>query len=269
MTPGDSTRRPANNRFWLKKVVYPKEMKLEGSLIIDCFPESAQRYRDDYAIVVIDVIRATTVATTAVSLGRRVYPVRTTDEAILVASTLEHPLLAGELGGNMPYGFHITNSPAAIAQRTDVHRPMVFISSSGTELLLNANGCKSVYTGCFRNITAVARYVAGRHEKIAVLGAGTRGQFRREDQMGCAWIAEKLITCGYRAENPQTEEYISKWRGVGPEQVRYGRSAGYLRESAQDQDLEFIVNHIDDLDTVPALVDGELVAVAGAVSGSR
>ena len=54
---------------------------MDRSVVIDCFPESAEKYRDGYAVVVIDVIRATTTATTAVSLGRRVFPAQTTDEA--------------------------------------------------------------------------------------------------------------------------------------------------------------------------------------------
>ena len=58
---------------------------MKGSVVIDCFPESALRYKDQYAIVVIDVIRATTTATTAVSLGWRILPARTTDEAAEIA----------------------------------------------------------------------------------------------------------------------------------------------------------------------------------------
>jgi 2-phosphosulfolactate phosphatase len=237
---------------------------MRGSVIIDCFPESAQRYRDKYAIVVIDVIRATTTATTAVSLGIRVLPVRTTDEAFVLASTIENPLLVGELGGNMPYGFDMTNSPAQIAMLSDTHRPIILLSSSGTQLLLNSTGSNPVYIACFRNISAMVQYLSGKYEKVALLGAGTRGQFRREDQMGCAWIAEKLIESGYQAENTQTEEYISRWHMVSPEEVRYGRSAEYLRKSSQDHDLEYILQHIDDLKTVPSLVKGELVEITQA-----
>ena len=238
---------------------------MKGTVVIDCFPDSALHYRDSYAVVVIDVIRATTTATTAISLGRRVFPVLTTDEAFVLASGLEDPLLVGELGGNMPYGFEMTNSPAQIAIRNDIHRPMILVSSSGTQLLLNAKGSEAVYIACFRNISAIAEYLTGRHERIAILGAGTRGQFRREDQMGCAWVAERLIQAGYKAETPQTSDYVSQWKGVNPEIVRAGRSAEYLRQSNQEQDLEFILNHIDDLDTVPALVDGELVMASGTV----
>jgi len=234
---------------------------MKGAVIIDCLPESAERYRDEYAIVVVDVIRATTVATTAVSLGRRVFPAKTTDDACIIADKLKDPLLVGELGGNKPYGFHMTNSPVQLTARQDVHRPMVLVSSSGTQLLLNAVGSEAVYLACLRNVSAVARYIDGRHPRVAVLGAGTRGVFRREDQMGCAWVAEKLLEAGYRAESQQTSDLIARWHKSSVEEIRGGKSAAYLHRSGQEEDLEFILNHIDDLDTVPALVNGELVSV--------
>jgi len=242
---------------------------MKGTVIIDCFPESAERHRDRYAIVVVDVIRATTVATTAVSMGRRVFPAKTTDEACVIAATLNDPLLVGELGGNKPYGFHMTNSPVEIAARKDVHRPMVLVSSSGTHLLLNAVGSEAIYLACFRNVSAVARHIDGRHERIAVLGAGSRGQFRREDQIGCAWVAEKLIEAGYEAESQKTRDLVSRWRNASPDEIRGGKSAEYLKQSGQQQDLEFILDHIDDLDTVPSLVNGELISVSERIEPAR
>jgi 2-phosphosulfolactate phosphatase len=238
---------------------------MKGSVVIDCFPESAERYRQSHAIVVVDIIRATTTATTAVSLGRRVFPVRTTDEAFVRAAMLEKPLLVGELGGNMPYGFDLTNSPVMISIRPDIDRPMILVSSSGTQLLLNSKGSEGVYVSCFRNFSAVAKYVSGRHERIAILGAGSRANFRREDQMGCSWVAEKLVADGYETATRETANYILKWSGISSTEARNGKSADYLRKTGQEHDLDFVVKHVDDLDTVPALVDGELVLAAGTI----
>ena len=235
---------------------------MKGTLVIDCLPESAERYRDSHAIVVVDVIRATTVATTAVSTGRRVFPAKTTDDASVIAATLKEPLLVGELGGNMPYGFDMTNSPVQIAARRDVHRPMVLVSSSGTQLLLSAVGSEAIYLACLRNASAVARHIFGRHERVAILGAGSRGQFRREDQMGCAWVAAKLLDAGYRAETEKTSDLVARWRHARVEELRSGKSAEYLVRSGQQADLEFVLSHVEDLDTVPSLVGGELIAVS-------
>ena len=169
----------------------------------------------------------------------------------------------------MPLGFDLNNSPTQIAQRNDCHRPIVLVSSSGTQLLLKAVGAEAIYIACFRNVSAVVRHLSGRHRKIAVLGAGTRGQFRREDQMACAWIAEQLVASGYFPETEETSSYITRWSGKSPDEARHGRSADYLRRSGQEQDLEFVLDHIDDLDTVPSLVDGELIPAMGRLAATQ
>lgn len=234
---------------------------MSKKIIIDCLQESSFRYRNEYVIVVIDVIRATTTAITALSSGRRVFPVRTSDEAFVVASTLDNPLLVGELGGNMPYGFDLTNSPAQIAAHQEIERPMVLVSSSGTSLLMNSAGSEAVYVACFRNFSAVANYLIDKYDRIAILGAGTRGQFRQEDQMCCAWIAEILVKAGYKPETPNTREFIYRWSGMDVAKASEGESAEYLRNSGQAEDLDFILAHYDDLDIVPSLIKYELKVI--------
>src|SRR5207245_2446733 len=48
---------------------------LRNSVVIASFQEDAEINRDGYAVVAIDVIRATTTAITAVAAGRRCFPV--------------------------------------------------------------------------------------------------------------------------------------------------------------------------------------------------
>src|SRR5215217_7039290 len=111
---------------------------MERKVVIDCFPESLVRYRNGYAIVGVDVIRATTTAVTGVALNRRCFPTPSLEAAFALATRLNDPLLVGELGGNMPYGFDLTNSPAAMALQPDISRPMVLLSTSGTKVLCAA-----------------------------------------------------------------------------------------------------------------------------------
>lgn len=237
-------------------------------VVIDFLPESADRYREGYAIVAIDVIRATTTATTAIHTGRRVYPARTSDEAFVLSASLNNPLLVGELGGQTPYGFDITNSPVAIAARSDVERPMVLVSSSGTQLVLGAAGSEAVYLSCLRNYRAVAAHVAARHERVAVIGAGTRGQFRREDQFGCALLAQLLMDGGFEPEGARTLDCVARWMSMpfdsARQAIRDGKSAEYLRKSGQEHDLDFVLGHVDDLGVVPSLVGREVVDAARA-----
>jgi 2-phosphosulfolactate phosphatase len=172
------------------------------------------RYRDGYAVVAVDVIRATTTAVTGVALDRRCLPVPSLEAATALAEKLDGLLLVGELGGNMPYGFHLTNSPAALALRPDTSRPMILLSTSGTKVLCEATGCDAVYAACLRNYAAQARFLAALHRKVAVIGAGTRGEFREEGQMCCAWIAEGLMNAGYRPRGEQTAKLVERWSGA-------------------------------------------------------
>ena len=232
---------------------------MRRTVVIDCFDQSLQAYRNGYAIVAVDVIRATTTAVTAVARGRRCYPVPSIEAAVALARKLPEPLLAGELGGSMPYGFDLNNSPADLEVRTDVHRPVVLLSTSGTRLICGAGRSQPMYVACLRNYSTLAAYLAVHHPVVALIGAGTRGEFREEDQLCCAWIAEALLTAGYEAQDERTAEIISRWSGAPVEAIACGASAEYLRRSGQHRDLEFILAHIDDLDEVYQFERGQVV----------
>jgi 2-phosphosulfolactate phosphatase len=240
------------------------------SVVIDFLPDSVKQYRDGYAVVAIDVIRATTTATTAVAMGRRCYPVPSIEAAVPLAARLNEPILCGELGGNMPFGFDITNSPFEVAHRTDPWRPMILLSSSGTQLIANASEATACYIACLRNWTATVAYLAERHHRVAVIGAGTRGEFREEDQYCCALIADGLLTQGFVAEGGGTQEIIDRWKGKPLGAWKVSKSVDYLTRSNQLHDLDFILAHENDLRAAFAFRHGEIVMLplAGANGNS-
>src|SRR5512132_3146963 len=98
-------------------------------LVIDCFPESVVKYRTGYAVVSVDVIRATTTAVTAVHSGFRCFPVPTLECAFERAAMLPNPLLVGELGGSTPPSFDMNNSPVQLLRWGAISRPVVLLSS--------------------------------------------------------------------------------------------------------------------------------------------
>jgi 2-phosphosulfolactate phosphatase len=236
---------------------------MERTVVVDCFPESVGRYAATHTIVAVDVIRATTTAVSAVSSGRRCFPVPSLETAVPLAARLDNPLLVGELGGNAPYGFHLTNSPAQIAPRPDVERPMILLSTSGTPLMWEARLAPAAYAACLRNVTAQAEHLAaGDGQPIAVIGAGSRNEFRDEDALCCAWIAAALLERGFTAAGESTEELVARWRSAPVEACAQGHSAEYLRKTGQVSDLEFILEHVDDLDAVFPLTGGEVGMLA-------
>ena len=230
-------------------------------VVIDALPERAAHYRESHAVVAVDAFRATTTIVTALAAGRRVYPVASLEEAAEVAAGLTSPLLAGEVAGDQPMDFEINNSPDGLSRRSD-QRPLVLLSSAGTRLLATARGSVGVYVACFRNLSATANYVAGRHQRVAVIGAGTRGEPRLEDQMACAWIALRLTRLGFQPEDASTRAEIDRWAEADISLIAESPSAEYLRSSGQEADIGYVLSHVDDLDLVVEMDGQEATRVA-------
>ncbi|HLW51636.1 MAG TPA: 2-phosphosulfolactate phosphatase [Candidatus Angelobacter sp.] len=231
------------------------------SVIIDSFPSSNGRYQADYAIVAVDVIRASTTVVTAATLGRKCFPVTSVEEALQKRAELPDCLLAGEVAGIKPDGFDLNNSPSHLARRTDVHRPLVLLSSSGTKLMVQSGATGAAYVACLRNYKAVAAHIGNRHERIALLGAATQGEFREEDQLCCAWIANELRRFGHQPENQRTLNLIEQWRRASARACATGNSAAYLRRSNQLDDLNFVLAHVNDVPLACQLVNGEVLPI--------
>jgi len=156
----------------------------------------------------------------------------------------------------------MNNSPAELAKRSDTSRPLIMLSSSGTRLINNARGADAVYLACFRNSLSTAHsLVSESHARIALLGAGSRGEPREEDQICCAWIAAQLVMAGYTPETETTAEVLRRWANAKPEACLISRSVEYLRRTGQLADLRFILDRIDDLDETFILRNDEVVMV--------
>jgi 2-phosphosulfolactate phosphatase len=208
-------------------------------------------------VAVIDVIRATTTAVTAVERGLRCFPVASVAEAELLARELDDPILAGEVAGILPDGFDINNSPTAVADLTAPGRPLILVSTGGTPLMREATALGPVELVCFRNLTAAADRLARGLGGVLLLARTTRGDFRDEDQMCAAWVAERLSQHGLDP-SAETARLIDRWHGVPVDDLVGSASVAYLRRSQQMADWEFIRAHVDDLDDGFVLVDREV-----------
>jgi 2-phosphosulfolactate phosphatase len=234
------------------------------TVTIGCFHEHLPPVARGATVVAIDVIRATTTAITAVAAGHRLYPAGSMEAAVRLAADLERPILAGELGGLQPYGFDMQNSPAEMQDLDSPARPIILLSTSGTRLMAEAADRGVCQPACLRNATAQARHVAQSGADAVILGADSRGQFRDEDRLCAARIGRVLVESGYGVGDRLTAEVLERWGSAPDDAFLEGRSAKYLRETAQEHDLEFVLAHIDDLSEVYSLEQGEVRALGAA-----
>ena len=207
------------------------------------------------------MIRATTTAVTAVAAGRRCFVAPTIDAAVALAAEIEGALLVGEVGGHMPYGFDLTNSPVAVGEPMQDRRPLVLVSSSGTPLIAEAETARRAYVGSLRGCSALVDHLTGSPDPVAIVGAGTRGEFRVEDELCCAWIAGGMLDRGFAPADNRTAEIVARRRGDPVDVIRTSASAEYLRRTGQLHDLEFVLTHVDDLAGVYGVEGGEVVEV--------
>jgi len=227
------------------------------TVAIDSVSESPIRHSAGDAIVLVDVICDTTTLVTAAAQKRSVYPAASAPAALFLGRELREPLLAANEDEAWRPGFELRNSPSAIAARSDT-RPLVLACGTGATLAANGLFWPEVYLVCLRNLTATARHLALRHRRILVLDAAHDGDIRCEDRLAAAHLARVLAESNFMADGLGTRETMDRWGGADVSLLSWGRSAEELRSQGRQEDLDFVLSHVDDLEVVCTFSDGRL-----------
>ncbi|HEY5312100.1 MAG TPA: 2-phosphosulfolactate phosphatase, partial [Pirellulales bacterium] len=169
------------------------------------------------AVVVMDVLRATTTLAYALAAGAaKVIACLEVDEARRIAASLadERPLLGGERGGLRIEGFDLGNSPSEYTPEAVSGRTLVFTTTNGTRAMLHCRQARRVLLGSMVNRQAVVRALADE-EKVDLVCAGTRGQITREDALCAgALVAGVARGDGGWQLNDQARLVLAAWQGL-------------------------------------------------------
>lgn len=142
-------------------------------------------------VVVVDILRATSVMVTAMAHGaKEIIPVATLDEA---KSYLEKGLLcAAERGGAQVEGFPLDNSPFSYMNEEIKGQPIVITTTNGTLAITKSTSADEVLVGAFLNIKAVADYIIRQDKDVIVHCAGWKGKTNMEDTLFAGALVELL-----------------------------------------------------------------------------
>jgi 2-phosphosulfolactate phosphatase len=135
-------------------------------------------------IVVIDVLRATSVIATALANGAaRVIPVAGIAEAFAYKQQLgANVLLGGERNNVRIEGFDLGNSPAEYTRERVAGTTIVITTTNGTAAIeLARTRAGRLYTAALINAGAVAQRLAAHGGDVVAVCAGTEGRFSLED----------------------------------------------------------------------------------------
>ncbi len=150
------------------------------------------------AVVVFDVLRATTTITAALAAGvNPIYIFDRVDDARHEAGPPSTSrILAGEQKCLAPDGFDRGNSPRGFSATTDAGKPMFIATTNGTRALAAVAVAPLVLAGALVNAAAVAEVLCGARARtshdIILLCAGTEGQASMEDLLGCGAVLSEL-----------------------------------------------------------------------------
>lgn len=190
-------------------------------------------------VVVLDVLRATTVMAVALANGAKaILPAASTEEALRIAQNLERDavVLAGERKSVRIPGFALGNSPAEFGADVVGGKTIVMTTSNGTAALIAAQGAREVIVGAPVNFTAVverARSALAGPEGLVILCAGGDGQFALEDAFAAGRLARALLPGGDskgQMVNDGTLAALELARHFGERWTRALRASAHGRE---------------------------------------
>jgi 2-phosphosulfolactate phosphatase len=147
------------------------------------------------AVLVIDVLRASTTIVSALAHGcRALVPVADAEEARRRARDYigQAPLLAGERRGETIEGFDLGNSPIEIAGPHIQGRTVLLTTSNGTRALLAARRAAAIGVAGLVNLTVAAAWAERQGLPVALACAGERGAVSLEDQVCAGLLAARL-----------------------------------------------------------------------------
>lgn len=110
-------------------------------------------------VIVIDVIRAFTVAGYAIAGGAQgIWLVRTVEDAQALRQREPQALLIGEIGGRLIPGFDLNNSPSLMAKANVQKRQLIQRTGAGTQGAVNAANAAYTLLCAYTNARATATY---------------------------------------------------------------------------------------------------------------
>jgi 2-phosphosulfolactate phosphatase len=147
-------------------------------------------------VIVIDVLRATSVIVHAISRGAtEIIPAITVDEAFHVAKTFPvgTTLLGGERGSQKIPGFDLGNSPREYVTEKIGGKRLILTTTNGTRAFHAVSGAGQILVASFFNIAATAQRCSDSGKNVLLFLSGDEGKFSLEDAVCGGMMIDHFI----------------------------------------------------------------------------
>jgi 2-phosphosulfolactate phosphatase len=155
-----------------------------------------ERHIRDRAVVVFDVLRATTTMTAALASGAREIHVFSSLDAARSAAEAHagSRLLCGEVRCLPPEGFDLGNSPGTYVTDVVQGKTLFMSTTNGTRAIAAARGARKLFVAALVNARAATDALIRTGLDVTLLCAGTDGALAVEDIVGAGAVVLELST---------------------------------------------------------------------------
>lgn len=221
-------------------------------------------YIKDKIVVVIDMLRATTVITTAFMNGcKEVVPCLTIEDAVEVAKSLDRVqvILGGERRALKIEGFDLSNSPLEYTKDIVKDKTVVITTTNGTRTLADCKSAKRVFVGSMLNAQALAKKLVDLNESVVIVNAGTYGEFTMDDFICSGYIISEILKLTdkvFLSDIAKTGMYIYKNNVDIISFINQARHYGVMKELDLIKDVNYAIQK-SITDIVPEYKNGYII----------
>jgi 2-phosphosulfolactate phosphatase len=211
------------------------------------------------AVVVVDILRATSCMTTAFAHGvSSIRPVAEVEESRALRE--QGYLVAAERGGEKVAGFDLGNSPFEYMDESLRGKKIGVTTTNGTRAISLSKGASQLLVGSFLNLQAVAEQLNQQEQDVLIVCAGWQGHVNLEDTLFAGALAEQL-TAKFTRACDSTLSAIALYHTAKNIMLAFLQNSSHvqrLKGLGIEKDIEFCLQH-DLYDVVPVLKNDELV----------
>lgn len=207
--------------------------------------------KDNYIVVIIDILRATTAICTAFRNGAlEVLPVAAIEE-----TRKYRPLgylVAGERDGIVIDGADFGNSPFNFTEENVKGKKIVITTTNGTQTIEMAKSAGTLVLGAFSNISVLAGWLGMQEKNVVIFCAGWKNKFNLEDSLMAGDLAQRLLQAGFVSNCDSTVAAIDLWNVAKSDVVKYIDKAAH-RHRLKKLGLDDVIGYCFTPDTAPVI----------------
>jgi len=217
----------------------------------------------DRVVVVIDILRATSVMVQAMSQGaREIIPVKSVEEAFQMAKAFSpnDTLLGGERESRRIEGFDLGNSPREYQAEKMRGKRLILTTTNGTKAFHAVSTGKKVLVGSFLNINGVARRCFELNQDLFIYLSGDEGNFSLEDAVCGGMLIDRIIKKGEKSftltdASRSAHILFQKFEANIVESFYLSEHGRDLVDRGFEEDLPYCAK-VDRTDVVPVFKEG-------------